>query len=167
MKHVKSVLLLAMIMVSMAHTTRDAKISEGLTPGSRMPEIHLQQFSLAGKYTLLQFWAAYDATSRAGNVLIANRLAKMPFENVRMVSVSFDENVSVFNETVKVDNLPPSTLLFNDLLGRKSEIFRNYRLAKGFTNLLIDPHGVILAVNISPDKLRDILETIEALKIRG
>lgn len=159
MKYVKSVLLLAMVMVSMAHTTRDAKISEGLTPGSQMQEIHLQSFSLAGKYTLLQFWAAYDATSRADNVLISNRLAKMSFENVQMVSVSLDENISVFDETVKVDNLPLSTQLLNVPLGRKSEIFKNYRLAEGFKNLLIDPQGVILAVNISPDKLRDVLKT--------
>jgi hypothetical protein len=149
-----------MIMVSMAHTTRDARISEGLTPGSRMPEIHLQHFSPAGKYVFLQFWAAYDATSRAENVLIANRLAGMSRENVRMISVSFDENVSVFNETVKVDNLFPSAQLFNVPLGRKSEIFRKYRLDEGFKNLLIDPQGVILAVDVSPDKLREVLETI-------
>jgi hypothetical protein len=159
MKYVKRVLLFVVVSMMMANTTRNAKISEGITPGSRAPEIHHQHLSLTGKYTLLQFWATYDATSRANNALITNRLSRIAHENVQMISVSFDEKVSVFEETVKIDKLDLSTQ-FNIPQGRKSEIFKNFRLSDGFGNMLIDPHGVILAVNISHDKLQEALNAI-------
>jgi hypothetical protein len=142
----------------MANITRDTKISEGLTPGNRAPKIQLQHLSLTGKYTLLQFWAVYDAASRANNVSLANCVAKTAGENIRMVSVAFDEKVSIFEETVKIDRLPPSTQLFHIPAGKKSDVFKDYHLEKGFRNMLIDPQGVILAVNISSEDLPKILE---------
>ncbi len=158
MRYVKSTLLLVAVVMSMAYTTRDAEVPEGLTPGNRAPEIQLQQFSSGEKYTLLQFWAAYDATSRANNALISNKLAGMHLENVQLVSVSFDEKQSVFEETVRADRLNP-TSQFNIPEGKNSDVFKQYRLNDGFGNLLIDPHGVIVAVDIAPDRLAEVLKT--------
>ncbi len=148
-------LLFVIASISMAYTTGDAKISKGLKPGDLAPEIHLQQLSLVGKYSFVQFWAAYDATSRVNNVLMSNKFAKLNRDNFQMISISFDEKQSVFEETIRTDNLDLSSQ-FNIPTGKKSEIFQDYRLNEGFRNLLIDPHGVIIAVDLSPVVLRNV-----------
>lgn len=156
MKHVTSILLAVAVLFLTAFSARDTEISEGLLPGNRAPEIPLQHLSLDGKYTLLQFWAAYDAESRVDNLLLHNKLSEMNREDVQMISLSFDESLSVFEETVKADKLE-STLQFNVPMGRNSNVFKAYRLDKGFRNLLIGPDGIIVAVDVSPEQIQQIL----------
>jgi len=157
MKHVKSILLVVAVLLMMAFSTRDTEVSEGLLPGNRAPEIHLQGLSFDGKYTLLQFWAAYDAKSRANNLLLYNKLSGMSREDVQMISLSFDESLSVFEETVKADKLE-STLQFNVPMGNDSKVFHTYHLERGLSNLLIDTDGIIVAVDISPDEIDHYLK---------
>ena len=152
MKYVKSMLLLVAVFVSMAYTTRDAGAFDELKPGNRAPEIHLQHLSLEGKYSLLQFWASYDATSRVNNLLLSNKLTELQREDVQMISISFDEKQSVFEETIKTDNLNLSSQI-NILAGNAPDVFQNYRMDTGFNNLLVGPDGVIIAVNVTPQDL--------------
>lgn len=156
MRYVISTLFVVAILFLMAFTARDAEVPEGLQPGSRAPEIHLQHLSFGSKYTLLQFWAAYDAESRAENLLMHNKLSEMNREDVQVISLSFDEKMSVFEETVKTDKLE-STLQFNVPLGTKSKVFSTFRLDRGFKNLLIGPDGIIVAVDVSPEEIQQIL----------
>ena len=83
-------------------------LSEGLTIGDKAPgfticgEKQLMELEdLQGNYVLLSFWASYDAPSRMQNVALSN--AASQHEQVKMVSVSFDEFKSVFNETIRKD----------------------------------------------------------------
>ena len=156
MKYLKSMLLFVLVFFSMAYTTRDADAPEKIILGSIAPEIHLQHLSFKGKYSLVQFWAAYDAHSRMNNLLLSNKIAKMQREDVQMISISFDENRSVFEETIKTDQLDPSSQ-FNIPASKHADILRNYHLGKGFRNLLISPDGIIIAVNVSPEDLMRIL----------
>ena len=56
---------------------------------------------LKGKYVLLSFWASYDAQSRMQNASLSNALRSTARNNnVKMVSVSFDEYQSIFEETI-------------------------------------------------------------------
>ena len=108
----------------------------------------------AGSYTLLSFWASYDATSRLTNLSL-NRVAEHN-SRIKMISVSFDRYVSVFNATVKQDGL-----LKNDCYvetdGSDSEIFRAYDLERGFKNYLIDSRGIIVAKNVTATELASYL----------
>ncbi len=85
---------------------------------------------LKGKYVLLSFWASYDAQS----------------------SVSFDEYQSIFEETIRKDQIVTPTC-FVETKGEYSGLFKKYRLGRGFTNYLLDDNGVIIAKNISAAEL--------------
>ena len=47
---------------------------------------------------------------------------------------------------------------FHEGLGRKSELFGKYNLEKGFRNFLIDDKGVIIAANVTPEDLTNVLK---------
>ena len=72
---------------------------------------------------------------------------------------SMDEKESIFTETVKIDKLDLSTQ-FHEGLGKESELYKKYDLRKGFKNFLINDEGVIIAANVTPEKLTEILKAI-------
>ena len=88
-----------------------------------------------GRYTLLNFWAAYDAESRARNVQLANEVNKFGPDKTAMCSISMDEKESIFTETVKIDKLDLSTQ-FHEGLGKESNLYKKYDLRKRFQELL-------------------------------
>ena len=100
---------------------------------------------------MLSFWASYDAQSRMQNVSL-NNILRSDAPNVKMVSVSFDEYRSVFEETIRKDQIVTPTC-FVETKGESSGLFKKYRLGRGFTNYLLDENGVIIAKNISAAEL--------------
>ena len=83
--------------------------------GDIAPDFEIQSMSdeqlknelsnMKGKYVLLSFWASYDAQSRMQNASLSNALRAATHQNVEMVSVSFDEYRSVFEETIRKDQI--------------------------------------------------------------
>lgn len=135
--------------------------TEGLTIGDRAPEFKIcgeKQLvdlkDLRGKYVLLSFWASYDAHSRMNNATLSNAVNEN--DKVEMVSVSFDDYKSVFIETIKKDGITTSNC-FVETEGEHSELYRKYRLHKGFKNYLLDQNGVIIAKNIDAKQLSSYL----------
>lgn len=135
--------------------------TEGLTIGDKAPEFQIcgekQLVSLKdlkGKYVLLSFWASYDANSRMHNASLSHAASKA--DNLEMVSVSFDEYKSIFNETIRKDRILTEHC-FIDLKGDKSELYQTYRLHKGFKNYLLDKNGVIIAKDINAKQLASYL----------
>ena len=57
------------------------------------------------------------------------------------------------------DRLDLSTQ-FHEGLGKESELYKKYDLRKGFKNFLINDEGVIIAANVTPEKLTEILKAI-------
>ena len=128
-----------------------------MTIGDKAPEFKIcgeKQLvnlkDLRGKYVLLSFWASYDADSRMKNVTLNHVVGKT--DNVEMVSVSFDDYKSIFNETIKKDRITTSNC-FVELSGNRSDIYKTYRLHKGFKNYLLDENGVIIAKDIDASEL--------------
>ena len=154
MKHLKSILFLsALCLLMMGLRTNETNLSKGIQPGNLAPEINRYGICLKGdKFTVLQFWAAYDANSRMLNAQMHNVIARMGTDDLRLVSVSMDEDEAVFEGIVKAEHLNPTTQ-FNDSRGKESEIFKAYRLKSGFSNWLIDPKGVIIAKNVNPKQI--------------
>lgn len=135
--------------------------TEGLTIGDRAPEFKIcgeKQLidlkDLRGKYVLLSFWASYDASSRMQNATLNHAISKA--DNVEMVSVSFDEYKSIFNETIKQDQISTSKC-FVELKGQKSNLYKTYRLQRGFKNYLLDENGVIIAKDVKASDLSSYL----------
>lgn len=131
--------------------------TEGLTIGDKAPTFTIcgeKQLidlkDLRGKYVLLSFWASYDALSRMQNATLNHAVAQA--DNVEMVSVSFDEYKSIFNETIKKDQISTSNC-FVELAGVSSDLYQTYRLKRGFKNFLLDENGVIVAKDVTVSEL--------------
>ena len=124
-------------------------LTEGLTIGDKAPTFTIcgeKQLidlkDLRGKYVLLSFWASNHAVAQA--------------DNVEMVSVSFDEYKSIFNETIKKDQISTSNC-FVELAGVSSDLYQTYRLKRGFKNFLLDENGVIVAKDVTVSELSSYL----------
>ncbi|WP_106827959.1 thioredoxin family protein [Parabacteroides pacaensis] len=157
------VLLVLVAIFIMSATTKKAGMSEGTTPGYLAPRIEFlgneSDFNFSnhsGRYTLLNFWAAYDAESRARNVQLANEVSKWNPDKIAMLSVSFDRKESIFAETVKADKLDAHNQFWNGE-GKLSKVYRKYGLKHGFRNFLIDDKGIIIATNVSAKQLTELL----------
>ena len=160
MKYVKWIFVVLLIGSLTSFVEKD-KPTGGLNVGDMAPDFKIQTMSaeqsqtelsdLKGKYVLLSFWASYDAQSRMQNASLSNAL-RSTSQDVEMVSVSFDEYQSVFQETIRKDQIVTPTC-FAETKGESSGLFKKYRLNRGFTNYLLDGNGVIIAKNISAAEL--------------
>ena len=114
--------------------------------------------ALHGNYVLVNFWASYDAASRMRNIELNRALLDEDDTqySVKFVSVSFDDYVSIFRETIRKDGIVGAGC-FVETEGVKSSIFKDYNLKKGFTNYLLDENGMIIAKNISVAELSSYL----------
>ena len=144
--------------------TDKAGLTEGYRPGDIAPgikspgtDVDITFSNGSGSYTLLHFWAAYNADSRMLNVQLWNKLNHSDLsDNVKMISVSLDEPESIFVETVKADRLEMTNQV-HEMLGEHSAVYKKYGLKKGLKNFLIDYKGVIVATNITPEKLSEFM----------
>ena len=169
MRHVKWIFVVLLISSLTSFVEKD-KPTGGLNVGDVAPDFTIESTSdaqynfdltdLKGKYVLLSFWASYDAQSRMQNASLSNAL-RSTSQDVEMVSVSFDEYQSVFQETIRKDQIVTPTC-FVETEGEDSRLFKKYRLNRGFTNYLLDGNGVIIAKNISAAEL-----SAYANKIKG
>ncbi len=166
MRHVKWIFVVLLISSLTSFVSKD-KPTGGLNVGDIAPDVEIRTMSgeqlvqalpsTEGKYVLLSFWASYDAQSRMQNASLSNALRMASRQNVEMVSVSFDEYRSVFEETVRKDQIV-TPACFVETEGEDSELYRRFRLNRGFANYLLDENGVIIAKNISADELSSYLD---------
>lgn len=167
MKYLKYFLIVGIVFIGLSNTSENTKPSEGIYPGDLFPEIEnlkdlkgttVNLSDLKGQKVLVNFWAAYDASSRKENVLLANKISQKNYP-VKMVSVSFDKSESIFEKTVVIDKTEKSLQCWaeNNL---QEDLTKVYRLEKGFKNFLIDENGRIVAININSDNLDQYLQEI-------
>ena len=160
------VLIASVALLGMSAGSKKAKLTEGVNPGDLAPRIEFlgndakaSFHNQLGRYTLLNFWAAYDAESRARNVQLANEVNKFGPDKIAMCSISMDEKESIFTETVKIDKLDLSTQ-FHEGLGKESELIKKFLKPFLKSYFLINDEGVIIAANVTPEKLTEILKAI-------
>ena len=154
------VLIVSVALLGMSAGSKKAQLTEGVNPGDLAPSIEFLENggesirfqNPTGRYTLVNFWAAYDAESRMRNVLLANKVAAMGSDKIRLCAISLDERESVFAETIKIDQLDHASQYYMDATVA-SEVSKKYHLNKGLRNFLIDDQGVIVATNVEADQL--------------
>jgi len=156
------ILSATVVLLFLSAATEKASLTEGYRPGYLAPVIALPEHNQtidfttqSGHYTLVSFWAVYDAVSRVRNVQLWNRVNELDSTCITIYSISLDERTSIFTETLKTDKLETTNQL-HDGKGRKSLLFKKYGLNKGLRNFLIDDQGVIIATNVKPEQLPDI-----------
>ena len=158
-------MLLLFCLIQVSTTVKDAKPSVGAFPGSLSPELRvmdregversLKDFS--GKRVFLNFWAAYDGPSRERNIRFSQVLNQDELCPAAYLSVSIDFSFSVFEETVALDRLS-SKQQFVCQPDRRDVLMKQFKLAKGWHNFLIDEKGVIVAMNLSPEEVKQALQ---------
>lgn len=154
------VLIVSVALLGMSAGSKKAQLTEGVNPGDLAPSIEFLENggestrfqNPTGRYTLVNFWAAYDAESRMRNVLLANKVAAMGSDKIRLCAISLDERESVFAETIKIDQLDHASQYYMDATVA-SEVSKKYHLNKGLRNFLIDDQGVIVATNVDANQL--------------
>ncbi len=163
MKYVNFCLIAMFSLALSSVSVKDAPLSLGYYPGEIIPEIVLtdlegESYKLSdykGKKVVVNFWASYDAQSRANNVRLHNYL-QMIDTDVTFISIAFDENKNVIERTLALDNLNKQSQ-FCEVGGTDSGLYKEFKLKRGFRNYLIDEDGVIQAMNITPEDLKIIL----------
>lgn len=157
-----TVFLIALLTVSAS--TKETRLTTGINPGDLAPGIEslesksdLSFHNHSGRYTLLNFWAAYDAESRKRNVLLWNEVNKLDPTKIAMCAVSLDKSRAIFEETLKIDKLDESGQLWEGS-DAKSALYKAYKLNKGFKSFLLDDTGKIIAVNVEPKQLAELLK---------
>lgn len=130
------VLIVTVALATMSSATKEARPTVGTNPGDLAPRIeslgnesNISFQNHSGRYTLLNFWAAYDAESRARNVQLWNEVNKLSSDKIAMYSVSLDEKESIFTETVKADKLS-GTKQFREELGKSQSCMESLTCKK-------------------------------------
>ena len=161
MKYVKFCLAVTITFALLATSVNVSVPFAGYYPGEMIPDVVLtdlygnrhQLHDYKGKKVVVNFWASYDAQSRAANVQLHNTL-KMIDADVAFLSVSFDENRNVVERTLALDGME-TVSLFREINGTGSKLYKKFNLDKGFLNNLIGENGVIAAMNMSPVDLKE------------
>lgn len=162
MKFVKWIFVVLVVCSLLSFMDKE-KTGSGWNLGDKAPDWELetndgqllQLRDLRGSYVLLSFWASYDAVSRVQNIRLGRAMERFS-GRVKMLSVSFDEYQSVFDEAVRADGIEHCINL-QDVHGESSSLFKDYRLNKGFKNYLLDDKGVIIAKNVTVEQLETSL----------
>ena len=101
-----------------------------------------------GDNVLLTFWSSADAESRLENMRY-DRLSRDGQGNYVRVSVNMDRSESVFNTILSTDTLS-RTAHYGTSPDVQDDIIKSWRLEDGFHTFLLDPEGVIVAID--PDE---------------
>lgn len=164
LKFVHLGLMLAVVLLLISAGTPDQTLTEGNRVGYLAPRFELSntdQRSMfetqeEGTYTVLSFWASYDAPSRVKNLKFLNQV-KHYGDKIRMISVSLDDNKIIFEETTQRDGLSQIPhLMANSELRKK--LIKDYDLKKNLKSFLIDSKGVIISANVTPEEIKEKLE---------
>lgn len=161
-KNVKAIFVLLFLtsILSLSFIGKDMNLI-GLNIGDKAPNINLNiddkeldLRQLEGSMVLISFWASYDAASRLRNANMFHYLKGN--NNIKMVSVSFDDYQSIFEDAVQKDMIISDNCLMYRL-DRSTKVYDTYNMRKGFRNYLLDEHGTIIAKDIDPNDLKDYL----------
>ncbi len=119
-------------------------------------KISLKTFT--GKYLLLDFWQSNNSDYKNQTSYLSETYKKFKDKNFVILSVSLDSNKTVWQKAIKQDSL--FWIQVQDTLGFKSDVVKKYHLSSLPYNVLINPTGKIIAIDIRGEELREKLKEL-------
>ena len=133
--------------------------SSGLSVGDVLPEMksldaegRASTTESAQRYRLIHFWAAYDATSRAANVVWDHYFAGKAQTAIDYQAISLDTDDAVWSQTISLDQVDQEDQRYIAPTER-SRYMASAGLLDGLHTYLVDDHGVVVAVDPTPSEL--------------
>jgi peroxiredoxin len=152
-------------------TTLSNQINNSIAPtpiaiGQLAPEITLSDIngkiitlsSLRGKYVLVDFWASWCGPCRAENPNVVNAFEKYKDKNFTVLGVSLDEDKAAWSDAIQADKLNWQHV--SDLKKWESIVASTYQLQYIPFNVLLDPNGIIIGIELTGNALQEKLASI-------
>lgn len=114
--------------------------------------------SLRGKWVLAYVWAGWDSSSRQQAKALRQTQAALYKKNLLLLGLSIDKDKYTWLQAIQQDSVPAIQL--SDLKYWDSKVLQQLDIQKIPFNLLIDPTGMVKAVNV-PDS--SMLSTVRQL----
>lgn len=149
---------ICLLMVATGYKTRSSAAPE---IGKEAPDVAydpvdtaISRFEREGKYVLLSFWSASDASSRkAVNDYTAWLNANPAYDaRIELVAVNFDNEKPLYQEIVRIDSLRVREQ-FNVPQAQGRVIKSRYDFNDVYGSVLIAPDGKIKDYNPAPQQL--------------
>lgn len=105
----------------------------------------------SGRYALVQFWAAYDAASRAQNIVWSRYFARTVSDKIAYRAISLDPSDAVYQQTIALDKLDALNQYRNSSDARR--MTTQYGLEHNMHAYLIDDEGIVLRVDPTIEEL--------------
>lgn len=113
--------------------------------------LQLQQHR--GKWVVVTFWSSADADSRIANMM--HDRAASSNTQLEHVSLNFDESEALWTEIIRLDGVKANSQFYaRNEAGAK--IATAWKQSEGFTSVLIDPQGAVMALNPSEQMLNQL-----------
>ena len=149
--------LLIMVLFTSARYTTPADVRIGYQAPSLALTNDGGSMSLAqlrGSYVIVTFWTSAQPQSRIDN-LAHDRLAAAN-DNLHHISVNIDRSEGLWNTLKRCDSLDENAQFYlpDD---RQETVLKAWRQnADQFSSVLVDPDGVVIAINPTIDELKQI-----------
>ena len=113
--------------------------------------------TLRGKYVLLDFWASWCPPCRKENPSLVALYSKYKALGFEILQVSLDKSRANWLKAIQDDKL--AWKHGGDMKFWDSPVARLYGITRIPANFLIDPNGVIVAVDLSSEEINNFLST--------
>ncbi|QIL40391.1 TlpA family protein disulfide reductase [Pedobacter sp. HDW13] len=124
-------------------------------PAVNGDSISLAQLLKKNKYVLVDFWASWCTPCRATNRNIAPLYTRLKNKGIEIVSVSVDENKTLWKKAIAADQIPWIQLI--SPLAMKSATVQDYQVKTLPATFLIDQNGVVVKQNLEVKALEQLL----------